>query len=246
MTRGKRPAALATPVHLVCATRTGPGGFGQTHLGRSLALWHDDRREIDPFAATDVGTTVYYNNTHGLPDVYNEALTGLLSTDGVIVFLHDDVYVADFNWPSLVSQGLERFDIVGVAGSARLFPGQEAWYLDENSRIGSPEFLSGTVSHGEPANCHLMRYGYAPRRCLLLDGLFLAVKSATLARHGLRFDPRFRFHCYDMDFCRQATACGLTLGTIRLSLIHGSGGYSVNSPDFDGALRQYRAKWEDR
>jgi hypothetical protein len=41
----------------------------------------------------------------------------------------------------------------------------------------------------------------------------LAARSNTLAEKGLRFDPLFDFHFYDLDFCRQAELRKLRMGT---------------------------------
>ena len=52
----------------------------------------------------------------------------------------------------------------------------------------------------------------------------LVADSAVLLRKNVRFDPTFTFHFYDMDFCRQAELCGLSMGTWAISVIHESGG----------------------
>ena len=57
-----------------------------------------------------------------------------------------------------------------------------------------------------------------------MDGLLLAVDSQVLKKAGLRFDERFSFHFYDLDFCRQAEIKHLKMGTIPLSVVHLSGG----------------------
>jgi GT2 family glycosyltransferase len=77
-----------------------------------------------------------------------------------------------------------------------------------------------------------------------MDGVFLAVKKATLLSHGLRFDPRFDFHFYDLDFCRTARDLGLRLGTWPIALTHQSrGGY--NTPAWNEKARMYLEKWAD-
>jgi GT2 family glycosyltransferase len=76
---------------------------------------------------------------------------------------------------------------------------------------------------------------------LLLDGLLLAVRSETLTRSGLRFDPQFRFHFYDMDFCRQAEKLGLSCGTWDLSVMHESGG-NFASAEWQSAYDAYLLK----
>ena len=77
-----------------------------------------------------------------------------------------------------------------------------------------------------------------------MDGLFLAVDSRTLIDNGLRFDERFKFHFYDMDFCRQVEVMNLTMGTIPVTTIHGS----VNKPyreDWYEMYDEYLKKWKE-
>ena len=74
------------------------------------------------------------------------------------------------------------------------------------------------------------------------DGLFLAVHSDTLRAKHVEFDERFDFHFYDMDFCREAEAKGLRLGTWTVSVIHESGG-NFASESWRAAYGRYLAKW---
>jgi GT2 family glycosyltransferase len=78
--------------------------------------------------------------------------------------------------------------------------------------------------------------------CQLLDGVFLAVRTATLKQHGVRFDPRFKFHCYDIDLCRTALTKGLRIGTWPIAITHDSGG-AFGSEAFRQAARAYLEKW---
>ena len=72
----------------------------------------------------------------------------------------------------------------------------------------------------------------------------LIADSATLIAHDLRFDPRFRFHFYDMDFCRQAELKGLRMGTWPISVVHKSGG-SYGGPAWQESYRAYLDKYGD-
>jgi GT2 family glycosyltransferase len=77
-----------------------------------------------------------------------------------------------------------------------------------------------------------------------MDGLFFAVKSETLLRTGLRFDEGFKFHFYDLDFCRQAEVLNLKMGTIGLSVTHESNG-NFNTDSWRSAYKDYLQKWKD-
>jgi hypothetical protein len=104
--------------------------------------------------------------------------------------------------------------------------------------------MSGIVAHGSgfpPANVSC--YGAPRQQVKLLDGLFLAVQSQTLLANRLEFDERFDFHFYDMDFCRQAEARNLRLGTWTISVVHESGG-NLGSPEWRSGYARYLEKWQ--
>ena len=70
----------------------------------------------------------------------------------------------------------------------------------------------------------------------------LAIRSEILIERDLRFDSRFKFHFYDMDFCRQAEAKGIRMGTWAISLVHASAG-SLGVEPWRAAYRDYLTKY---
>jgi hypothetical protein len=80
--------------------------------------------------------------------------------------------------------------------------------------------------------------------CKQLDGVFLAVKSEVLIANNLFFDETFDFNCWDLDFCRQAEAKGVTMGTASISVLHESSG-KFRNPAWDAAFKKYLEKWGD-
>ena len=78
----------------------------------------------------------------------------------------------------------------------------------------------------------------------MLDGVFLAVRCGTLLDRGVRFDERFAFDFYDIDFCRSAEAAGLRMGTWPIAITHTSVG-KFGSPVWRAGLQAYREKWGD-
>jgi hypothetical protein len=227
---------MVAKYRFVCATRESYDDFFlKTALGRSLAIYRA------PFAEL----TLFHSNARGLPSVYNEALRDAASDPAILVFMHDDVHLCDFFWHVHILAGLKHFDILGVAGNRRRVARQPAWcFLDEALSVDSAENLSGIVGHGSgfpPEN--LSSYGPPGQQVKLLDGVLLAAHSETLISKNLRFDERFDFHFYDLDFCRQAEAKHLRLGTWPLSLIHESAG-QFGSPAWREAYAKYLDKWK--
>jgi len=225
-------------IRLVCATRVSLEEFStQTALGKSLALYG-----YYPF----IEARVFDRNALGLPKIYNQAIEEAKSSPAILVFLHDDVHLCDFHWPLHLLEGLEQFHVVGIAGNIRRVPGQPSWaFVNDELKWDSRLNLSGSVAHGTGYPCKdLLFYGPSMQEVKLLDGLMLACKSRFLHEKGIRFDERFDFHFYDLDFCRQAEAKGMRMGTWPISVVHESSG-NLKSDAWKAGYRKYLDKWQD-
>jgi GT2 family glycosyltransferase len=226
---------MSVKIKIVCATRQGADGFtANTALGRSLALYRFPFLELRLFP----------NNSAGLPSVYNTALRESADDPAILVFIHDDVHLLDFFWPERILQGLQSFDIIGLAGNRRRVPRQPSWFfLDDKFTRDVAENLSGVVAHGRqwPAQV-ISYYGPPSQEAKLLDGLLLAANSEILLAKGVSFGEEFDFHFYDLDFCRSAEARGLRMGTWPIQVMHESGG-ALGTPIWRENYEKYLAKW---
>jgi GT2 family glycosyltransferase len=223
-------------IRIVVATRKTQDEFlFKTALGQSLALYNYPRIEISLFA----------QNKLGLSAVYNQAIEAARLDPAILLFVHDDVHLCGFNWPNEIAEALDHFQLIGVAGNKRRVTYQPAWcFIDAKFTWDVPENLSGIVGHGKgfpPAN--IKQFGPPCQEVKLLDGLFLACHSDTLFKHNLRFDERFDFHFYDMDFCRQAENLEIKMGTWSISTIHESAG-NFGTEAWLAAYLKYLEKWE--
>jgi len=226
---------MSTRFRFVCATRESQDGFFKnTALGRSFAV----------FNAPYVDLVVFENNTTGLPKLYNEAIRQAAQNPAILIFIHDDIHLCDFFWSHHLINALEVYDIVGLAGNRRRVPNQPSWAFVNGEFKWDEGNLSGVVAHGKhfpPAN--ISSFGLPGKPVKLLDGLLLAARSETLLSQQVGFDERFDFHFYDMDFCRQAEAKNLKLGTATISVIHESGG-RLGTPEWRKAYAKYLEKWK--
>lgn len=230
-------------IRLVCATRLSTEEFfASSALGRSLPHYRTFPRgqpiELRLFAA----------NSAPLATAYNKAIDEAASDPAILVFVHDDVYLNDFYWARHLLDGLNAFHVVGLAGNRRRAAGQASWmFLDGAFHRDEDANLSGVLGHGNgfPDLIELSVYGHPGQEVRLLDGVFLAVRSVDLIRAGVRFDPRFAFHFYDLDFCRQAEISGLRMGTWAISVIHASPG-RLGSPAWRSAYSTYLQKYGER
>jgi GT2 family glycosyltransferase len=222
------------PIKFIIATRHKEGEFQErSATWRSLAVTGHPPMQVQFFP----------ENKIGLPEAYNSIIRAAAQDPCILVFIHDDVLITDLYLIEKIRQSLQVFDVVGVAGNIRRAPKQPNWFLIDNQLTWDDRAnLSGSIGHGQgfPPS-HIDIFGPAPQPVKLLDGVMLAVRSSTLFEHKLCFDERFKFHFYDTDFCRQAEALGLKMGTWPISLIHQSAGTIDLS--WHEALNAYLAKW---
>ena len=224
-------------IEVVSATRLSESDFwGRSALGLSLRRLSRDSRLVPRVA---------FENRRGLSEVFNERIE--TATADLLVFVHDDVWLDDFFLADRVIDGLRSFDVIGVAGNRRRVPRQPAWaFVGKNAQgrfvWDDRQFLSGAVAHGAKPFGAISLFGTAPADCELLDGVFLGIRRSTLQAHGVRFDPAFDFHFYDLDFCRSARAAGLRLGTWPIAMTHQSGG-AFGTARWAQMYQNYLEKW---
>ncbi|MBS0266511.1 MAG: hypothetical protein JSS02_31555 [Planctomycetes bacterium] len=221
-------------IELVAASRRTEREFWtQAALGLSLRRLQHDRR---------LSARLYFENARGLPDVYNERIRGTDSAE-ILVFVHDDVWIDDCFFADRLLEGLQAYDVLGVAGNRRRVPRQPAWvFVDEQFTWDQPTNLSGRVSHGANYCGQIAWFGNVPAECELLDGLLLASRKEVLLSRQVTFDSRFAFHFYDLDFCRLARDRQLRLGTWPIGLTHESSG-AFGSANWKLAYQLYLQKW---
>ena len=223
-------------IEIVSATRYSESEFwAKSALGLSLKrhLKQDDR----------LSAHIAFENTRGLSEVFNERIDKA-DKDATLVFIHDDVWIDEVNFADVITKGLDKFDVIGIAGNKRRIPNQPAWaFVDLNFTWDDKANLSGQVAHSKNAFGVVEVFGDAPAACELLDGVFLAAHKSSLTKSKVRFDEQFDFHFYDLDFCRTARKAGLTLGTWLIKLTHQSAG-AFGTPQWRQKHEKYINKWE--
>lgn len=223
------------PLRLVCGTRLSEADFhANSALGRCLRLAYGDVPILE--------LALFPGGNPGLPAVYNRAIRDAADRPAVLVFVHDDIHLLDLYWIDRLYVALGQFHVVGLVGSTRRLPRQPGWrFRDERFTLEDAAHLSGAIAHGPSFPASVRRFG-AVGPCKLLDGVFLAARSDNLIANDLRFDERFDFHCWDLDFCRQAEAKGMIMGTAPIGVLHESRGKFLTDA-WSAAFETYCAKW---
>lgn len=225
------------PIWMVSATRMDEATFWQhSALGRSLTRHMQQDARLQPH--------ISFNNTRGLSELFNEAIAQA-PDDAILVFVHDDVWLDQTQFGHTLMQGLSQFDVIGLAGNKRRVPAQPGWlFTDTSYTWETAEFVAGHVAHGQDAFGYETHFGPAPAACELMDGVFLAASKQQLVQHQVQFDPRFKFHFYDLDFCRTARNQDLRLGVWPMHITHQSLG-AFNSDGWKQTYLMYLDKWQE-
>lgn len=172
----------------------------------------------------DISLVINANNTTGLPQAYNKQITpeNLIKHD-IVLFVHDDVYIDDLKLKGKLYTAINNlnYDIVGLAGTSKMKISEPClWHL-----MSTKEDWSGAVTH--PINekqIMVTSFGPWPRRCLVLDGLFLAIDLKRALEVGWKFNENFTFHHYDISSCIDANNKKLKMGTYPIAVTHNSPG----------------------
>ena len=215
---------------VVCCTKS---DGKSTPLYRSLAV---------PQFKDDVTLAINAENETGLPEVYNRYITSdnLIKHD-IVLFVHDDVYIDDLKLKGKLYTAIEtlNYDIVGLAGAKQLKIEKPClWHLMSNQKD-----WSGAVSH--PVNSGKQSittsFGPWPARCLIIDGLFMAINLRKALEVEWKFNTDYTFHHYDLSSCIDANNKHMKIGTYPIYVTHSSPGLSnVNDSVFQESQNKFK------
>jgi len=133
----------SAPVWIIAATQKTEEQFWESSaLGRSLKWLMPLDARLHPHISC--------TNRRGLPEIYNAAIDAAPS-DAVLVFMHDDVWIDHLTgFTKALDEGLQRFQVLGVAGNRRRQAHQPAWgFINRHLHPEEARYLSGGVGHGE-------------------------------------------------------------------------------------------------
>jgi hypothetical protein len=179
------------------------------------------------------------HDAKSLAEGYNHGIAR--ARGDILAFSHDDVELLSPEFPQRLKGHLQRFDLIGVAGTSRL--GNSRWIC------AGPPYIFGQVCHQQPdGRLGVDIYG-APCRTISgiqgLDGLFMAARRAVVEK--VRFDEATfnGFHLYDLDFSYQAYLAGFRLAVVNdINFLHQSGG--KYDAEWVAQAKRFEAKWRSK
>ena len=212
-------------VLIVTATKSKTFEEFQTRpLYKSLKNLYEHYKNV-PHCSLDYN--IITNNSDGLSKVYNRFLIEE-NKNKIILFVHDDLEIKEIALVEELNNAIEKFDIVGLAGTTDFKIGDKAWHLNQDGQWRYKDKLSGTVGHNINGNFMNSVFGPVPQRCIVMDGLFLSVNVQRALEKDWKFDESFDFNFYDLSSCLSANTKGLKLGTWNISVVHFSAGGGEN------------------
>jgi len=232
-------------VLLVTATKTKTlEEFQQRPLAQSLQTLCDKRYDENQF-----DFEIVTDNKAGLPEVYNRYLTEK-NKDKIVLFVHDDLEIHDLHLVEKLNDS--PWDITGLAGSSQFqIQDKNLWHT-----CSPRDTHSGTVTHPlaiqngnqiqvDPSRRLSTLFGPWPQRCLVLDGLFLAVNVDKALQVNYKFDERHKFHHYDISSCLIANEKKLLMGTYPVFVIHHGLGNSFLTQDWEQSNNDFKNNWQN-
>lgn len=218
--------------------------FQQRPLAQSLKTLCDKR-----YDKLELDFEIVKDNTSGLSEVYNRFLIEK-NKDKIVLFVHDDLEIHDLNLVEKLNES--PWDITGLAGGSQFkFQDKNLWHI-----CAPRESYSGSVTHplasqnGNQIQIDNTRklstlFGPWPQRCLVLDGLFLAVDVEKVLEVEWQFDERHKFHHYDISSCLSANEKKLKMGTYPIFVVHHGLGNSFMTPEWEESNEIFKKNWQN-
>ena len=179
---------------------------------------------------------VAIRDARSLSEGYNR---GIAQARGKYLILsHDDIGILTPDFAQRLVAHLERFDLIGIAGTTRVIGG--AWFL-----AGHPyDYQLITSPTGQTGQYAIIVRGSGALiipSIQAIDGVFMAMR-AEIARDNQFDEITFdHFHLYDIDFSYRAYLGGYRLAVCRdIFLVH----YSLGS--FDAIWEEHRKRFDSK
>jgi tetratricopeptide (TPR) repeat protein len=154
-----------------------------------------------------------------------------------IVFCHDDIDLLAPDAAARLAVHLERFDLVGVAGTTRVTGPAVFWSGHPHIHGWVTHRLPGETDY-EPSFSSFAGANAAVGGIEAIDGVLMACRRETVREIGFDAATFDGFHLYDLDFSYRAHRAGRRLGVAcDLGVVHASKGR------FDDAWARYAERF---
>ena len=197
------------------------------------------------YNTTDDDIWIQEKNTEPLAKCYNKAIDFAIEENvDNLILVHDDVILENYSEEKL-NELLQKFDVIGVAGTTQVKLQAPALWHIMGGGFGSGN-LHGAVAHGDEKVKNMTPFGPYPKRVVLLDGVFLAISSKVFK--NIKFDESCpaKWHFYDLDYSMQCHKEGFKLGVGDILITHNSPGLSQVTQEFKDGSEWFLKKWKTK
>jgi hypothetical protein len=200
----------------------------------------------------EVHCSIYFEENNlgskGLSEFYNECIEKSKNSTEIenIVFCHDDVQIINTDFIDQVKKGLERFDVLGIAGCLNpKIKEKNLWHWmsereDHRGIAGHP------YNENKKDSFYVTSFGPTPSRVAVIDGVFIAAKLKRLIETNTRFDEQFTYHHYDIDFSLQCNKNHLKIGVWPILINHQSPGLKDFNNVWNKSNTNFINKWKNK
>jgi hypothetical protein len=185
------------------------------------------------------------DNKESLHKVYNKAIDFAIQENVEnLVLVHDDVILENYSEHKL-NNLFKKFDIIGCAGTTEVKLDPPALWHIMGGGLGSKN-LHGAVAHGDKKEKHMTPFGTYPKRVVLIDGVFIAIKRKVFSK--IRFDEKCpaKWHFYDLDYSMQCHKAGFKVGVGDILITHNSPGLTSFTEEFNKGQEWFLQKWKTK
>jgi len=210
----------------------------------------DELKKLKEENIAEIEIVTNPNNTLTLTQFGNKQIEESKNSFDYLILMHADVDVSIYDFVKHLIATADKYDVVGLAGTKKLFISQSplTWFTGSHKY---PDERYGRITHNHDG---MMLESFFSRKhpdvfdteTITIDGLLMCLNKKTLQNEKARFDEQFTYDFYDLDFCLNAQVnTDLKIGTFVQPAIHNSLGKSVLSEEYLIPERKFRAKWND-
>lgn len=183
---------------------------------------------------------IHVGDARSLCEGYNRGAAR--ATGDILVFSHDDIEILSPDFAARLTEHLERYDVIGVAGTTKV--------VDATWGMAGWPHIHGQVVHADRVLGTFAVSLYQITSTVVenvqgLDGLFFAARRE--AWEAVRFDEKTfdGFHLYDLDFTFSAFLAGFRLAVCNdIVVAHDSRGKF--DARYEGYAHRFVAKHRER
>lgn len=187
-------------------------------------------------------------NTLTLTQFGNKAIEECKEDYDYLILMHSDVSLSLYNFVKHLVKTEGRYDIVGVAGTKKLLISYSplTWFTGSHNY---PNDRYGRVTHNHNGIMIESFFNKADPTALdtevvTIDGLLMCFNKKTMQNEKARFDERFAYDFYDLDFCLNVRInTDLKIGVIIMPTVHNSLGRSILKEEYKIPDKMFHDKW---